>query len=357
MTQFNGGIMKFCFLLLFISLICSCKKSQDVNSGFTRNIKLFEAKSFYTFNFEDQQSILRRKLLNQMVSTQLNFESVKIKTGDEFLFEKNEMNLSQRDLELYKDREKTHLKVIVSYSNQEEIFFLPAGIPLKEGIESLKLKDTHQIFRILNGESQITIAGQTVYAIFFSKEELVKNDQYFYEKTVTGSQNIVNKKWQINLGQKLIFKLKTSYFSENVVVKEFEGRQRSCKMDVIEAGMCFCNFKRVVSDLAMKPIALPDQNLLGIQFKIDGEAQDFKVENSELNFEFNFTANDSKNIVFVELIHNENLQRAFRSEAYDYQGNCLASPGTSETVRSQSKIEGELVIKGRGEDLLHQLRF
>jgi len=357
--------MKILLICLLSSFFISCEQKKSISHS--KNIKLFEEKSFFNFKHQNNESLLRKKLLNQVVTEQIPplLESAKIANGDEFIFIENKPTLNPREIELYNQRIKTHTKLIVSYQNQMEVYFLPAGIPFKESFQALGLKSESEYVKIIGNNSSVTLAGKTIYAIFFNEDDIVLNDQYYYEKRLNNLEEVTNKKWEILPGQKIEIILNPTLLREGQISKSFSGKSQKCTRDLMEIGGCYCTYKRTISDLILKPVAISDFSQLGVSFFIDGNGVEslssnemISIEgNGQYKFQFNFFENQfSKSVVF-EISHKNILLSSFTSLPFDYEGSCQAATAVTELIKSQSQLAGQFIIRGRGVGLLKKLKF
>lgn len=359
--------MRFLIVLIFVTVFSSCKNSQQL--GTTSIPKVFESKSFLTLDFDLDDSILRRKLLNAFVVEQIGDNHIgdnKIKNGDEFEFLKMKLDLNKRDLELYKDREKTHAKLIVSYSDKTEIFFLPPLILLSEALATLNLNTKSEQRFYLHGQSKFTSAGQVLYGTYFSQEDLVVNDRHFYQVELSKKSLFMEGPIKIDEGQIASLYIVYKYFLESVSSRKLSGRARACTRDLMEAGMCECTYYKNVSNQILElknPENLED---LGLSFLIDGKSltlNDLGILNenqktNEISIDLDFSSiSDNRKISFL-FVQPSPLVKSFLSKAGNFEGHCYRSEGsTTELLKAEVEIEGKMIIKGRGYKLIDMLKF
>ncbi|NOT79759.1 MAG: hypothetical protein HOP07_12265 [Bacteriovoracaceae bacterium] len=359
--------MRILIVLIFVTVCSSCKNSQQL--GATSIPKIFESKSFITLDFDLDDSILRRKLLNAFVEEQIgdnHFSDDKIKNGDELEFLKMKLDLSKRDFELYKDREKTHAKLIISYSDKTEIFFLPPSILLSEALATLNLNTKREQRFYLRGQSKFTSAGQIIYGTYFSEEDLVVNDRHFYQVELSEKILFMEGPIKIDEGQVATLYIAYKYFLESVTARKFPGRARACTRDLMEAGMCECTYYKNVSNQKLE-LKKPD-NLeeLGLSFLIDGKSltlNDLGILNenqktNEISVDLDFSSfSDNRKISFL-LVQHSQLVKSFLSKASNFEGHCYRSEGNAtEYLKAEVEIEGKMIIKGRGNKLIDMLKL
>lgn len=366
-THYIGDFMRLLIVLIFVTVLSSCKNSQQLGS--TAIPKVFESKSFLTLDFDLDDSILRRKLLNAFVVEQVgdnHFLDDKIKNGDEFEFIKMKLDLNKRDLELYKVREKTHAKLVVSYSDKTEIFFLPPSVLLSEALATLNLNTKREQKFYLRGHSKFTSAGQIIYGTYFSQDDLVVNDRHFYQVELLEKSLFMKGPIKIDEGQVASLYIAYKYFLEGVTDRKFSGQARACTRDLMEAGMCECTYHKNVSNQKIelkKPDSLED---LGLSFLLDGKLltlNDLGVLNenqktNEISIDLDFSSfSDNRKISFLFVQHKQ-LVKSFLSKAGNFEGNCYRSEGsTTEFLKAEVEIEGKMIIKGRGYKLIDMLKF
>ncbi|MBC7427592.1 MAG: hypothetical protein H7336_03205, partial [Bacteriovorax sp.] len=135
------------YLLILISLIfVSCGVKENALSKLPSSTYSLEQRTFITIKHEDGKSIIRSKILNQFVEEEIpsTEAAIQIDKGDELIG--NEMD--QRDLKIYAANEKSMAKIIVSFTDHEEIFFVPKDVPLKTITARLNLKpEAERVFK------------------------------------------------------------------------------------------------------------------------------------------------------------------------------------------------------------------
>lgn len=158
-------------LLLSFSLIVSCKKSDQIS----HKINLpFDARPFSVNNTSFNESTLRKKLLHaiymaQKVSEQADADKI---VPEDFEDINDDVNYNYN-----------FSKLIVSYADREELYYIPEGINKNDLLSALSLK-------LESGKSWVWKSDikkrQTAYLIETSSTEVLVNEKLF-SSTVTNS--------------------------------------------------------------------------------------------------------------------------------------------------------------------------
>lgn len=358
--------MRF-YLLLSLLFLAACGKNEEVLEGKTTP-SAFEEKNFVSFKHEKGDSLLRRKLLNQIVEESLKDKPLssehEITKGDEFIFRDGIFELSEKDKNIFKEKEKYLTKLIVSYEDSQEIFFLPDNIPLNLIADQLHLtpqKDS--VFRFVNSHIAKTQRGNTLYLVSFNKMNLVDNDKYFYQQKLSGLNNINDRILNFHSSQEIEIKVKYQYFVQTSIAQDFNGPQKKCSRDMLEAGLCnVCSYsKRMPGPQyeAQAPGSLADLGFIAV---IDGK--EFSI--NELSHQNLGDGYFSVHLDLKKLATTNNLSLRLQktsskvttilSNPYNVQGNCSGIPmASNETYQSRSELTPEIIIKGRGIELLSRL--
>jgi hypothetical protein len=159
---------KFAIFCL-VSLIVSCKNATTPSSQATLP---FDGHAFSVNNFSGNSSSLRKKLLHEIY---LNKKEIKQIESEKVI---------ENDLEDIKDDSnynKNFKKLIVSYSNREELFYIPNSFQKSEVQLALGLENKKNKSWVWKNELLI---GEVAYLIETTPEEVLKNEKYF-EKYLT----------------------------------------------------------------------------------------------------------------------------------------------------------------------------
>lgn len=168
------SILSVCLLFSF-SLVVSCKNSPQSS----RAINLpFDARPFSVNNTSLNESPLRKKLLHEIYLIQKA-----AKTADT-------ARIISEDLEDIKDDvnyNKNFSKLIVSFADREELYYIPEGVSKQDLLPALSLK-------LESGKSWIWKSnikkGQTVYLIEASPTEVLANEKLFSTATTSSLDTI-----------------------------------------------------------------------------------------------------------------------------------------------------------------------
>lgn len=360
--------MRF-YLLLTLLFLVSCGKNQELLEGKTTP-SAFEEKNFVSFKHKKGDSLLRRKLLNQIVEETLKdkplSEEHKVAYGDEFIFRDEVFEFSEKEKKIFNEKEKYLSKLIVSYDDAQEIFFLPDNIPLSLIADQLHLSpQKDSAFRFVNSSLAKTQKGHTLYLVSFNKMNLVENDKYFYQQKISGEGNIFERTISLHSSQELEIGIDYQYFIQTSIVQNFTGPQRRCNRDLMEAGLCdSCSYSKKVPGPHFEKRSLDSVEDLGLSLIIEGKKfslNDFRIQkNSETRISFLV---DLKSLALTNNLNlslNKNGNRTFTqlSNPFNVQGNCSGiGMASNETYQTKVDLRPEITIKGRGIELLGRLRL
>jgi hypothetical protein len=151
-------------LLLLTIAVFSCKHSNPTSG----KINLpFDTRAFSVNNFALDGSATRKKLLHEVYITKKNLpqnESDKIVSSE------------QEDIKDDINYNKNFAKLIISYSDREELFYIPDGLKKEDIFTTLSLKLNKEKKWIWKSELK---KGQTAYLIEASPREVLLNEANF----------------------------------------------------------------------------------------------------------------------------------------------------------------------------------
>lgn len=343
-------------LLSFVFVSCGPKKTHELSSAqFNSSL---EQKSFQTITEADSILFLRGKLLNSFVEERFpsGDESNKIKNRDELTFAK----ISDRDLAIYKDKENSTAKVIVSYSDRTEIFFLPQNVPLEIIASKLNLKnEIDRKFKWVKTNITKTYSGAVLYLVSLNQEDLVQNDQNFNKETITLGQDFTAREMKLVAGKVLELSVDFSVFLEGEVGQQFAGRGVRCNRDLAEAGACgLCSYTRNVPSGSFNSTTTLPLNELGFSVKIGQQIfglNEFNplVSNENFKIEINSSGFDLRKETSVQIISVAPVGITKHTPAYNHTGFCLStSDDVQITLARKVKASVTATIKGRGVEFL-----
>ncbi len=338
------------------TLVISCGKNPNQNELSSRSeLKIFESQSFASFEHPSESSLLRRKLLNQILEQKINKQ-------DTFYYHSNEINeelknydlgknLKMANLEEYNQRIKFQQKVILLSNNHTEIFFIPKGIPLKESLSNLKFSQplTHEL--ITFNEAPLTQKNHVIYLVHFSQEELIENDKFF-NKTIHQfniQQNSVS--IDVEASQRVQVFSQSKFLIQDYHVSRVNGHSAKCTRDSIESGMCNkCTFEREVllnnfSQYEQLSISHLNISHNGLEKSKSQEVVGDQTLMSEIDF-------DGIENAKVTLANQKVEPLIIESRPRQYEGLCQSLSRNESLLRQiHTHTEVQVIVWGRGSQL------
>lgn len=342
------------YLLIFISLLFfSCGKKNSIQK--IENSNHLDSQAFLTVEYNGGISSLRKKILNAFVEEK-NPKS-KFKREIEHHEELVGLIMGKNELESYEENERNMAKIIVSYPEYSEIYFLPEYISLDLIVQKLGLKkEAGRRFKWVHTDALTTYSGGVFYLASVSLSDIVYNDQFFYEEILDLKDQFLKKEIKILPGKSVEVIIEHQLFNQEEITDIFQGRASSCSNDMREAGMCTpCSYKRKVP--GEKYILVPSlpAKELNLAIKYGDKISSLK----ELNFQ-EITTNkinvnlidpdfEKMNVMNIEFYLAEVPSIVKKTEGFEYADRCI-NRNEEGKISLQQKIEArvQLKVKGRG---------
>jgi hypothetical protein len=355
----NIGVFMPLFVILFVLLFTSCQKKNDLSeSGYKSAL---EQRAFLSIKNEENQSILRKHILNSIVEEKfpLNFSDNQIKNYDEL----KGYEMDPKDLREYSSKEVAFSKVIVSYTDHYDIFFLPENVPFEMIISKLNLSaEQGRIFKWLKTNATKTIINQSFYLASVNLDDIVKNDQDFFNKEIELNNNYENSVFKVAQGKSVRFTVDYKTYQQGTSESRFTGRTITCKRDMLEVGMCDqCKYSKAVPSSSYNEIG---SKLSESIFKVKLSGKTFQL--NELNFE---EKNSNQFVISldtgefdigedleIEILSMQISPLGMNTEGYNYANTCI-DRAINETITLDRKIESKIQLKvmGRGREFLKNI--
>jgi hypothetical protein len=218
--------MKSTLLFLVLLELSACKNVNQTAGP----VKLpFDSRPYTVNSLTSTGSSLRKKLLHEVYLSQR--ESM----------DKNVEQVSEKDLEAIKDDSNLNnnfAKLIVSYADKEELFYIPEGIKKEEVVSLLSL-------RLEQGKSWIwksnLLKAKTSYLIEASSQEVLENEKSFSTMTTSKLEmvypfQVVEISLQVSMATPTF---REEYFSACGItfsVNEIRGNKRGEMSRIIPSG-------------------------------------------------------------------------------------------------------------------------
>jgi len=354
--------VSFIIILSLTITFVSCGKTGSNLLQGTVGIEAIEQKDFLTIPHEDNKSLIRSKLLNSIVEKDfpalVNNPDNGVKTHDEL----NNFEIPERDLKNYQQKEKNFSKVIVSYVDREEIYFVAERILITELIKKLELSPggEDRVFKMFSTDNERTYKGGVIYLISLNHEDLMENDQRFYkEKIHMNRQSIV-----IDSYKTAILSVSYEFYMQKVAAQSFRDTKiLRCSRDLIEAGIpCGspCEYKRHMPSGEFEKIGQTNLNDLGFALKYAGRVMAVNelgiVRQRNASFEIDIKSHDmlGEDFYTLELVQTPSSSYQRNAPGFDYNLMCEAGQkNVNGNVTLQSKVNFSMAVTllGRGAEL------
>lgn len=352
--------MRSSLIILSLAALVSCgKKSNDLGS--TVAASAFEQKSFLTIPHEENKSIIRSKLLNSLVEQTfpalIDNPENKIQKNDEL---KN-YEISEKDLRNYQDKEKVFSKVIVSYQDREEIYFVPDRVLIANLPDDLELTaEPDRILKILPSDNDKTFKSGVVYIVSVNHEDLMKNDHNFYKTQMNTAKGANGQSLLIDSYKSVLLAVDYDFYLQKVAPQSFGGKLIRCTPELRESGMCGfqCGYKRDMPSGEFEKMTERSLGNLGLVVKYANKAvsvSDLAITNqTDSHFEVKIESQEALGENYtLEIAQVASSTYSRNAPGYNYT-NCYSSDqNVNGSVALQSKVNFSvtMTILGRGTEL------
>ncbi|MDD4974322.1 MAG: hypothetical protein PHY93_08210 [Bacteriovorax sp.] len=351
------------FTLLFTQLFLSvaCKKINSTSTDpYARNLP-FDNAIYLSIPHQEDQSILRRKLLNLNLNNQLKNlnevdEASKIQDGDEFKFANNSFKTSSLNLNEYEKFRSNAAEVIVSYNDRLEIYFVPNGIERKKALTQLGVAaEPGANFSWLGDTDNFLFKDKIYYLLSASKTNLLENDVHFSQQKISLGDAFNEKMFTFFSNQILELEVNVEYSQKETTLAVLGGQKVKCTHDMLEAGVCDpCNYKLETPTGRLVKKDLESSELVDLDIIINGTIYPFKELNpvKEQNGNFKVILNLKKLIkterASIQIYQNTQHPISKTVQAVEMAWTC-AHKNVSNTIDITPivKMNLELNVKGR----------
>lgn len=349
--------MRLPFIILTIAMLASCEKKENTIAE-PIVIDSLEQKSYLVIPHGEDGSVIRSKLLNEVVEQSFPANKLvaefKIKNNDEL----HGFAMSDRDMKSYQLKSSTMAKIVVSYSDHEEVYFLPQKIALDEITEELQLiPEKDRVLKVLPNEYLATSKGVAFYLVNVNHEDLMMNDQKFFQSEAVEYKN----SFLVDSYKAASLLVDYEFYLQKLSPQAFGGKKIRCTRDLIEAGMCgpTCSYTRNIPVNDYSVAVETDLAKLGFSVKYSDKTKsvsEFKVnKDMSAHFEVELESQQTIGDVYsVEVVKTPSSTYQVYSAAYDYSNMCGGADKNVAgdlTIQSQVNFKVKVVLKGRGIEL------
>lgn len=353
--------MRTSLIIITLAALVSCGKKEN-NLGTNVAIEAFEQKNFLTIPHHENKSLVRSKLLNLIVEQNfpalVNNPENLVKKNDEL----NKFEISERDLKNYQEKEKAFSKVVVSYSDREEVYFVPAKIPVVNLVKELELSvEADRVLKFLPVDNDKTYNGGTIYIVSVNHADLMKNDQQFYQTQSAGMKSFTNQSLLIDSYKSVVLAVDYDFYFQKLIPQSFGGKVIRCTAASREDGSCGaqCAYKRNMPSGEFEKGTEKSLANLGFAVKIADSVtplSDLVVMNQkdghfEVKIESQEMLGDNFALVVLQTA-SSTYQRS--APGFDYTNMCSSDDrNVSGNVTIQSKVNFSVTVNifGRGVEL------
>lgn len=259
--------------------------------------------------------------------------------------------------------EKKATKLIVSYTDRIEVYFIPEYVPLELIISKLGLKaEEERTFRWIKTDVSKTYNGARLYLVSLNIDDIIKNDQSFFEEAYDYNNQYLGQKIKLAPGKMIEIDFAYNILIQNEETSSFTGIGTSCTRDLIEAGMCGpCHYSRntpaesyskvtdfPISDMGVA-VRMNDNifNISEMKSKITSGNIKINIDSTD----FNFTRS-----IDIEIISNGITSLKKYTSGHSYSGFCK-STSNGEEINLKRKLDASVKIKvlGRGSAILSNI--
>ena len=350
--------MKIVLMTILIFTI-SCGKNQGQNELSSRNdLKIFESKSYASFDHPSESSILRRKLLNYILEQKIakrdsyNFTSDELNEELKTAIENKKLNIL--DQEDYNNRLNFQEKIVILSDTNTEIFFVPKGVPFKEAFGYLKLTQPLTNELIIINEPITTQKNHVTYIVPYTVNDLIENDKFFTKLEKRFDIQDESFALKVDNAQKLQIFSQSQFFIQNFQVARVAGTPKKCLRDLMEAGLCYnCSYEREVLLSDFSPFVRLSTSHLDIVHNGSEQRRDKKDSSDKIQlFEVEFS---DENEIEVALRNQKIEPIIIESNIRNVEGLCEHFDRAKHQSRLNRQIkvrtEGTVIIWGRGNKL------
>lgn len=335
----------------------ACKNINSTSAdGSDRNLP-FNNSIYMTISHQEDQSLLRRKLMNLALAERLSktkevTEDSKIKNGDEFQLLGDKFNSSILNVEEYNYFKSNTAEVIISYPDRLDIYFVPTGIQREKAFMQLGLKNDGKLSWV--GADTILVKDKVYYLLSASKRHLLENDVHFNQQKMSLGESFNEKNLTFSSTQVLELDIAVDYFQPETTYTLKYGAVANCKNDMREAGMCgSCNYQ--METLTGRFIQAPMNNaeLVDLDVFINGKKYALKELNPKLKnghflVDLNLKQLSEEEKISIHIQQNTQMPISKSIQAVGMTQYCINRNVTgSIDVTPSVRMNVEINVKGR----------
>lgn len=351
----------FLMTLTLLTALVACKNSNTTPTALSARKLPFDNNVFLTIPHQEGQSQLRKKLLNITLASELNTkpdftENEIVTPEDKFIFNKEVFKLSPLSQAEYQNFKENSVEIVVSYTDHQEIYFVPVGISREKALRQLNIVPGPDArFFWINVAEEYLNKGKTYYLLSSSIKEMKENDIHFNHQVKTIGQDFHEKYFSFANNQIVNLKISADYKEPETVYALAKGRNAKCTSAMREAGICDpCEYKIETPTGALLKRVLETSDLIDLDIVLNGRSYPLKELKPTKDKEGNFIVSlDLKKLIQTDMATMEFKQNAQypvskKVEPLEYLGACAGlSAGRMIDVTPVLKVNLELDVLGR----------
>lgn len=206
----------------------------------------FDRQSYLYIPHQEDQSLLRRKLLHFRLNQILNEANTQeIEASDVFEISNNHYQMNEKEIKEYNQLRASCAELIISFKDHLEIYFVPTGIDREVALKQIAIvPDIGGAFFWKENTPEKLLKGNKYYLLSTTLSEVKNNDIYFSSNKISLGDNYQNKEFTFAPNQQVVLDFDTQYLEKQVAIATRVGSRIKCTKDVNEAGLCYeCNYK------------------------------------------------------------------------------------------------------------------
>jgi hypothetical protein len=346
--------MRIALIILSI-LAMSCKKENVIDNP-TPSLRAF-SRNALTIKHDENASLMRNKILNSFVEEKFPSNNVAnaINVHDELL----DADMIQRDLSDYIEYEKNMSKLVVSFSDHLEIYFLPTGFPIDKATSILNLKtESGRVFRWIKHSAVKANPGGKFFLASVNLEDIVKNDQNFYQENKGANKNVRQLSYNVVPGTALEVTGEFDLYRQKETVVEVLGTNTYCRYAHGlggDPGCGQCKYKMESVSNEYEKMPSPSITEIGLKIKLnegDYSIDELKPELSERHFKFVINGED-RNVNFALSAGRDYSDDTKTVAGFDYNISCSEKNAqTTNRIKKKLEVSFQMRVLGRGTEFL-----
>ncbi|MBC7714800.1 MAG: hypothetical protein H7177_15750 [Rhizobacter sp.] len=339
------------YLIILSVLVISCKKENSLSGN--NPYSNVDSKNAFSVKVEGESSIVRKKIINSFVEEKFPTNNLdnNLKPHDEI----SGYKMSQKEFDDYSEKEKNMSKLVVSYSDHLEVYFLPDKFPLNAAISKLGLQvEPGRMFKWTKHESAYAFPGGKFFLASLNIDDLVKNDQYFYQEVQNINNGFQGMNFKLKPGQLMEVTAQYDLYIQKDKITDVQGQFHYCNFNAYTDPSCgYCQYKMQTAADEFDRLPLPRITEIGLSAKVGDNNFDAVDINPEMindnKFKFKISANDDRETPVILSLGKSfnNIEKSVQGFSYN---RACSNEETNSILSLQKKLQitSQVKVMGRG---------